>query len=67
MHTVRRSAKIATRSYEPHNSARQLLNRTEQLFSRYLHFAERDSGLLAVFAMSTWIAGRLPTAPALVI
>lgn len=53
--------------YEPHNSARQLLNRTEQLFSRYLHFAERESRLLAVFAMSTWIADRLPTAPALVI
>jgi len=32
-----------------------------------LHFAERESRLLAVFAMSTWIADRLPTAPTLVI
>jgi hypothetical protein len=53
--------------YESHHSARQLLNRTEQLFTRYLHFAERESRLLAVFAMSTWIADRLPIAPALVI
>jgi hypothetical protein len=53
--------------YDPYNSVRHLLNQTEQLFTQYLHFADREARLLAVFAMSTWIADRLPTAPTLVI
>ncbi len=50
-----------------YGSARSLLTELSDLFSQHLGLPESDSSLLACFAISTWLADRLPTAPNLII
>ncbi len=50
-----------------YGSARSLLTELSDLFRQYLGLPESDSRLLACFAISTWLADCLPTAPNLII
>ncbi len=46
-----------------YGSARGLFDGVRDLFQRYLSLPESESGLIACFAISTWLADRLPSAP----
>ena len=50
-----------------YGSARALFDGIRDLFQRHLGLPESESGLIASFAISTWLADRLPTAPNLAI
>jgi hypothetical protein len=50
-----------------YGSARALFDGIRDLFQRHLGVPESESELLACFAISTWLADRLPTAPNLTI
>lgn len=50
-----------------YGSARHLFVEIASVFRRHLDLPERESSLLACFAISTWLADRLPTASNLVI
>jgi len=50
-----------------YRSARSLFTAIADLFQHHLDLPERESSLLACFAISTWLADHLPTAPNLVI
>ena len=50
-----------------YGSARALFDGIRDLFQRHLGLPESESGLLACFVISTWLADRLPTAPNLTI
>ena len=50
-----------------YGSARGLFDGIRDLFQRRLGLPESESGLIASFAISTWLADRLPTAPNLTI
>lgn len=50
-----------------YGSARALFDGIRDLFQRQLGLPEPESSLLACFAISTWLADRLPSAPALTI
>ena len=50
-----------------YGSARCLFDGISDLFRRHLDLSEQRSSLLACFAISTWLADRLPTAPILLI
>ncbi len=50
-----------------YGSARALFDGIRDLFQRHLGLPESESGLIAWFAIGTWLADRLPTAPGLVI
>ena len=50
-----------------YGSARALFDGIRDLFQRHVGLPESESGLLACFVISTWLAHRLPTAPNLTI
>jgi len=50
-----------------YGSARGLFGGIRDLFRHHLGLSESESGLLTCFAISTWLADRLPTAPTLAI
>jgi len=50
-----------------YGSPRALFDSIRDLFQRHLGVPESESVLLACFAISTWLADRLPTAPGLTI
>ena len=50
-----------------YGSARALFDGIRNLFQRHLGLPESESGLIASFAISTWLADRLPSAPGLTI
>ena len=50
-----------------YGSARALFDGIRGLFQRQLGLPEPESSLLACFAISTWLADRLPSAPGLII
>jgi hypothetical protein len=50
-----------------YGSARALFDGIRDLFQRHFGLPESESGLLACFVISTWLADRLPTAPNLII
>jgi hypothetical protein len=50
-----------------HRSARRLFDGIRNLFQRHLGLPESESVLIACFAISTWLADRLPSAPGLII
>lgn len=50
-----------------YGSARALFDGIRNLFQRHLGLPESESGLVASFAISTWLADRLPSAPGLTI
>ncbi len=50
-----------------YGSARGLLTGITDVFQRYLDLPGEEAGLLSCFAMSTWMADCLPTAPSLAI
>jgi hypothetical protein len=53
--------------YCDYGSARALFDGIRGLFQRQLGLPEPESSLLACFAISTWLADRLPSAPGLTI
>jgi hypothetical protein len=53
--------------YCDYGSARALFDGIRGLFQRQLGLSEPESRLLACFAISTWLADRLPSAPGLTI
>lgn len=50
-----------------YRSARELFTQIRDLFPHYLGLPESDSGLVACFVISTWLADRLSRTPALTI
>ena len=50
-----------------YGSARALFDGIRDLFQRHLGLPESESGLIACFVISTWLANRLPSAPGLTI
>ena len=46
-----------------YGSARALFDGIRELFQRHLGLPESESGLIACFAISSWLADRLPNAP----
>ena len=50
-----------------YGSARALFDGIRNLFLRHLGLPESESGLIACFAISSWLADRLPSAPGLTI
>ena len=50
-----------------YGSARRLFAAIAELFRRHFDLPDRESSLLASFTVSTWLADRLPSAPALII
>jgi hypothetical protein len=50
-----------------YRSARRLFDGVRDLFQRHLGLPEAESGMIASFAISTWLADRLPSAPGLTI
>jgi hypothetical protein len=50
-----------------YGSARALFDGIRDLFQRHLGLPESESALIACFAISTWLADRLPRAPGLTI
>ena len=49
-----------------YGSARDLLDGVTGLFKHHCDLPERESSLLACFAIGTWLADYLPSAPSLV-
>jgi hypothetical protein len=50
-----------------YGSGRRLFDGIRNLFQRHLGLPESESVLIACFAISTWLADRLPSAPSLII
>ncbi len=50
-----------------YGSARALFDGIRNLFQRHLGLPKSESGLIACFAISSWLADRLPSAPGLTI
>ena len=50
-----------------YGSARSLFDSISDLSNRHLDLPELESGVLASFSISTWVADRLPIAPTLII
>lgn len=61
-----RAIRLPSRS-RIYDSARSLFAAITELFQHHLDLPSRESGLLACFAIGTWLADRLPTAPSLAI